>query len=146
MSNSSEKTNFKPEIVLLYCQHCIMDGENIMAESQQSSGFSARPVMIPCSSKIEVPYILKILEEGTDGVEIVACPVNKCRFLIGSHRAEKRVEYIRRLLDEIGIGAERLGFSHGLGLSYKALSGLMAGRAKAVKTLGPNPMKKGDAS
>jgi coenzyme F420-reducing hydrogenase delta subunit len=144
MGNSPEKMSFKPEIVMLYCQHCIMDGVNIMAESQQSSGFSVRPVMMPCSSKIEVPYILKILEEGTDGVEIVACPVNKCRFLIGSHRAEKRVEYIRRLLDEISIGAERLGLSHGSGLSYKALSGLVAGRAQAIKTLGPNPMKKGD--
>ncbi len=146
MSNSSEKTSFKPEIVMLYCQHCIMDGVNIIVESQQSSGYSVRPVMMPCSSKIEVPYILKILEEGADGVEIVACPVNKCRFLIGSHRTEKRVEYVRRLLEEIGIGAERLGLSHGLELSYKALSGLVADRAQAVKTLGPNPMKKGDAS
>ena len=145
MSNSSEEPSFKPEIVLLYCQHCIIDGVNIATESQQSSGFSVRPVMMPCSSKIEVSYILKILEEGADGVEIVACPVNKCRFLIGSHRAEKRVEYIRCLLDEISIGAERVGLSHGLGLSYKALSGLVAGRAQGVKKLRPNPMKKGDA-
>jgi coenzyme F420-reducing hydrogenase delta subunit len=143
MSDCSEKTSFKPEIIMLYCQHCIKDGVNIIVESQQSS---VRPVMMPCSSKIEIPYILKILEEGADGVEIVACPVNKCRFLIGSHRAEKRVEYIRRLLEEIGIGAERLGLSHGLDLPYKALSSLVAGRAQAVKTLGPNPMKKGDTS
>ena len=137
MSNSSKKTSFEPEVVVLYCQQCVIDGVNVVVESQQSSGFSMRPVMLPCSSKVEVPYVLKILEEGIDGVEIVACPVNKCRFLIGSHRAEKRVEYVRRLLDEISIGAERLGLSRGLGLSAKKLSGLAESRAQAVKASGP---------
>jgi F420-non-reducing hydrogenase iron-sulfur subunit len=100
--------------------------------------------MMPCSSKIEVPHILRVLEQGVDGVEVAACPESKCHFLVGSLRAEKRVDYTRRLLDEIQIGAERLGISRGTGLSAKKLMGLAERRAEAVKTLGPNPMKKGD--
>lgn len=143
MSSNSEKASFEPQIVVLYCQHCVTDGANVAVESDRASGFSVRSVMVPCSSKIEVPHVLQILEEGVDGVEVVACPEDKCRFLVGSLRAEKRIKYIRRLLDEINIGAERLGISHGPGLTAKRLMALAAGRAKAVKALGPNPMKKG---
>lgn len=132
------------EIVVLYCQHCVRKDANIMAESGKALGFTVRPVMIPCSSKIQVPHILKILEQGADGVEIVACPEERCRFLVGSLRAEKRVGYIHRLLDEIRMGKERLGISRKTGLTAKALIGLAADRIKAVKPLGPNPMKKGE--
>jgi len=100
--------------------------------------------MMPCSSKIEVPYILKILERGADAVQVVACPANKCRFLIGSSRTAKRIEYVRRLLDEIDIGAERVGISSAAGLSGKKLIELAAARAEAAKPLGANPMKNGE--
>jgi F420-non-reducing hydrogenase iron-sulfur subunit len=143
MTNNPEKAGFKPEVVVLYCQNCITDGGNVTGESNQASGFHVRSVMMPCSSKIEVPHILRILEQGADAVEVIACPESKCRFLVGSRRAEKRIEYIRRLLDEVHIGSERLGITRSSSLSANDLIGLASGRAEAVKRLGPNPMKKG---
>lgn len=115
-----------------------------MSESNRISGFRLRSVMMPCSSKIEVPYILKILERGADAVQVIACPVNKCRFLIGSSRTVKRIEYVRSLLEQIDIGAERVGISIVSGLSAEKLVGLAAERAEAVEPLGANPMKKGE--
>ena len=144
MSAKSEKTGFEPEVVLLYCQHCVGNGAQIVVKLQEACGFSARPIMMPCSSKIEVPYILRILEQGADAVEVVACPDGGCRFLVGSLRAEKRVNYIRGLLAQINVGVERVGISRGPGLSGEELLALAADRAEAVKKLGPNPMKKGE--
>lgn len=144
MSTKCEKTGFEPEVVVLYCQHCVGAGAEIAVKSQQACGFSARPTMMPCSSKIEVPYILRILEQGADAVEVVACPDGGCRFLVGSLRANKRIDYLRGLLDQINVGAERVGISRGPGLSAEELLALAASRAEAVKDLGPNPMKKGE--
>jgi len=141
----AEESSFEPEVVVLHCQHCISRGADTALEAERASGISVKVVMVPCSSKIEVPYILKILERGADAVEVVACPVSKCRFLVGSSRAEKRVKYVGRLLDQIHIGARRVGISRGLGLSAKKLIGLAAGRAETARVLGPNPMKKGDS-
>jgi len=135
---------FKPEVVVLYCQHCLGNGAEIAVTSWEASGFSIRPIMMPCSSKIEVPYILRILEQGVDAVEVVACPDGECRFLTGSFRAEKRINYIRGLLDQINIGTERVGISRGSGLSAEELVALAAGRAEAARNLGPNSMKKGE--
>jgi F420-non-reducing hydrogenase iron-sulfur subunit len=140
----SNNENFEPEIVVLYCQRCVQQDADVEVEAGRTSGFSVQPVMMPCSSKIEVPYILKILERGADAVEVVACPADGCRFLVGSMRAEKRIEYIRGLLDEIHVGAERVGISRGPGLSAQDLVELAAKRAERAKTLGPNPMNKGD--
>jgi coenzyme F420-reducing hydrogenase delta subunit len=144
MKKKKTEVIFEPEVVLLYCQHSLKRDVDITAQSKGISGFRVQPVMMPCSSKIEVPYILKILERGVEAVEVVACPANQCRFLIGSSRTRKRIEYIGRLLDEIDIGAERVGISTAAGLSAEKLMDLAAERAKTVKRLGANPMKKGE--
>lgn len=135
--------DFDPEIVVLYCQHSVAENANVTRDSQRASGFNVRPTMIPCSSKVEIPHLLRVLEEGADGLELVACPEEKCQFLVGSLMAEKRIERARRLLEEVGMGAERLGLSRAGGLSAEGLVGLAGARAEALKPLGPNPMKKG---
>jgi coenzyme F420-reducing hydrogenase delta subunit len=86
---------------------------------------------------------LKILEQGADGVELVGCPKDKCRFLVGSLQAEKRVQRASGLLDEIRMGGERLGLTRAQKLSVQELLDLANARAKAVIPLGRNPMKKG---
>ena len=64
-----------------------------------------------------------------------------CHFLEGNLRAKERVEYTKGLLDEIGLGGERLEMFH-IGASEAPLF------AKSVETmtdrarnLGPNPYK-----
>ena len=66
---------------MLYCQHGIRDEAKGSAWSQEADGLFVRAVMMPCSSKIEVPYVLRILESGAEAVEIVACPEKSCKLL-----------------------------------------------------------------
>jgi coenzyme F420-reducing hydrogenase delta subunit len=114
------------------------------AWSQEVDGLSVRAMMMPCSSKIEVPYVVKILESGADAVEIVACPEKSCKMLTGSLRAEKRVEYIRKLLEKIGYSPERVGISRKLSQKPDELIKIARARADAVRPLGANPMKTGE--
>ena len=144
MSNRAQQGEQGPEVVVLYCQHGICDQAKASAWSQEADGLSVRAVMMPCSSKIEVPDVIKILESGVDAVEIVACPEKSCKFLTGSLRAEKRVEYIRGLLERIGYGPERVGISRKLSQKPDELIKIAAARADAVRGLGANPMKTGE--
>ena len=144
MSNRVEQVERVPEIVVLYCQHGICDEAKASAWSQDSEDLSVRAVMMPCSSKIEVPYILKILESGADAVEVVACPENCCKLLTGSLRAEKRIEYIRDLLESIGYSPERVGISRKLAQKPDELMKIARARADKVRPLGENPMKTGE--
>ena len=144
MTSGQGRMNFEPEIVVLYCRQAVGDEASVAVEAEGVSGFRVRAVMVPCSSKVEIGYILRLLEGGADGVQLVACPEEGCRFLIGSLRSRKRVAYVRGLLAQVGIGAERVGISQKAGLSAKELVGLAGARAEAVKKLGANPMKKGE--
>lgn len=133
--------SFDPEIVVLYCQHCVAEPGRVNPAAAEGPGPAVRSTMIPCSSKVEISHLLTILEQGADGVEVVACPEDQCRFLVGSRMAQKRIDRARRLLDAIRMGAERVGFSRAEGLSAGDLLGLARARAEAVRPLGPNPMK-----
>ena len=144
MSNKSQQPGQDLEVVVLYCQHGLCDQAKAPTWSRETTGLSVRAIMMPCSSKIEVPYILKILESGADAVEVVACPEKSCKFLVGSLRAEKRIEYIRGLLEKIGYAPERVGISRKLSQSPEKLIELAGARADVVRPLGINPMKKGE--
>jgi coenzyme F420-reducing hydrogenase delta subunit len=144
MSDSAQNAEHNPEVVVLYCQHGICDQAMGSAWAQEADGLCVHAVMMPCSSKIEVPYILKILESGADAVEIVACPEKSCKLLTGSLRAEKRVEYIRGLLERIGYGPERVGISRRLSQKPDELIKIARARTDAVRSLGINPMKTGE--
>ncbi len=141
MSGEKKQERFQPEIVVLYCRNSLSAGIDLPAGERADQGIVAKFVALPCSSKVEPSHVVKILERGADGVQIVGCPYGRCKFLEGNKRAEKRVERLRDLLDEIKLGAERLIMDRRSQLSSDALFELAQKRAEAVRSLGPNPMK-----
>ena len=146
MTDKPQQADRDLEVVVLYCQHSLCDEAKGSAWSQQIEGLSVRAVMMPCSSKIEVAYVLRMLESGADAIEIVACPEESCKFLVGSLRAERRIEYIHGLLEKIGYTPERVGISRRLSQSPEELLDLARARADAARPFGMNPMKKGELS
>ena len=141
MGKKKKPAGFTPDIIVLYCQHCRKKDTRIVDETHRCKGHNTRLSVVSCSSKIEESYLLKMLEEGTEGIELVASPITACRYHLGSTRAQKRVKRLRDMLEEISFGTERVGITHGVGFTQKKLIALGADRAEAVKNLGPNPQK-----
>ena len=67
-------------------------------------------VRIPCAGRLQPEHLLKTFEEGYDAVCVIACADNNCHCLEGSKRGLRRVEYVRGLLNELGLGGDRLLF------------------------------------
>jgi F420-non-reducing hydrogenase iron-sulfur subunit len=128
-------------IVVVYCRNAVSSTAELLEGSYTAKGFRAYFAALPCSSKIEPSYLLKILADGADGVIVVACPEGRCRNLVGNVRAEKRVNYVRALLDKARMGAERLTLERGENLTEKDLLELAQRCLGPLKKLGPNPMK-----
>ncbi len=137
----ANESEYAPRIVVAYCHNTVSPTEELREGQYSGKGFSAFFAALPCSSKIEPSYPVKILADGADGVVIVACPESRCRFMVGSVRAEKRVNYVRALLDQAKIGAERVTLERGESLSTKDLLEIAQRRVKPLNLLGPNPMK-----
>jgi coenzyme F420-reducing hydrogenase delta subunit len=123
----------RTKIVVLYCQHCVTRGAESGTATQEHDGVVVQTAMMPCSSKVQAPEILKLLAAGADGVEIVACADAACRNLVGSRMAEKRLRYVQGLLEEAHIRGERLGFSVRSGVAPEELQAMGLRRASAVE-------------
>lgn len=131
-------------IAVLYCHNSVSSPEEMREGSYREKGCDAYFAALPCSSKIEASYLLKILADGTDGVVVVACPEGHCRFMVGNCRTEKRTNYTRSLLDSAGMGADRLTLARGENLTAKELLELAQSRLEPLKILGPNPMREAE--
>jgi coenzyme F420-reducing hydrogenase delta subunit len=136
----ANKTGNRPRIVVLYCRNAVSSVAEMLEGPYTAKGFNAFFAALPCSSKIEPSYLLKILADGADGVLVVACPEGHCRNLVGNVRAEKRINYARSLLDTAGMGAERLTLERGENLTGKDLLELVQRRLGPLQMLGPTPM------
>jgi coenzyme F420-reducing hydrogenase delta subunit len=141
MSGNSEEARYEPEIIVLFCRQSVDGTVSLSNAYRRLPGLGVRLVVLPCSSNVEVRQLVKMLEQGADGIQVVACPEQACRFLVGSNKAEKRIDYVRRLLAEINFGAERVGIVRGTSLSAEQLLGLARERAALLRDLGPNPMR-----
>lgn len=94
--------------------------------------FRAHEIMVPCTGKLQPEHLLKAFEAGADLVGVIACDEKNCHYLEGSRRAKRRIEYVRGLLDELGLGGERLRLFHLPGSASEDLAlGCGAGAQKS---------------
>lgn len=99
-------------------------------------------VKVPCTGRVDIILILKAFENGADGVCLIGCLEGDCHFLTGNIRAKKRVEYVKRLLDETGIGAERSVMYNLSAADGRRFAEIAREMTERIKALGPNPAKK----
>jgi F420-non-reducing hydrogenase iron-sulfur subunit len=136
----SEK-GFEPEITAFMCIYCAYMAADTAGALRISYPPNVKLVKLPCTGKMDPRYILKAFEDGADGVYVVGCPVGNCHHVRGNERAHARVQWMRKLLDEIGLGGERLDMffmSGGQGATFAEVAKEMTER---IRGLGPSPIK-----
>jgi coenzyme F420-reducing hydrogenase delta subunit len=132
---------FEPVIVAFCCHYCAYTAADMAGSQRRCYPPNVKIVRVPCSGKVDAIHILKAFEKGADGVYVAGCLDGDCHFKNGNIRAARRVEAVRRLLDEIGIGAERLEMvkiSAGMGARFADLAATMT---EKIRALGPNPIR-----
>jgi coenzyme F420-reducing hydrogenase delta subunit len=67
-----------------------------------------REIIVPCTGRLQPEHVLKAFDSGASLVCAVACQEDNCHYLEGSQRCARRVDYLRSILTEVGLGAERL--------------------------------------
>jgi coenzyme F420-reducing hydrogenase delta subunit len=97
------------KISLFYCANSLTP-EEISKCSEKTKGMRLNSISLPCSGKVNLLYLLKAIETGSDAVLLTTCKFGDCKFLQGNIRAEKRVEAVDGLLNESGIGRNHIRF------------------------------------
>lgn len=99
------------KIYLFYCSNSLT-GDELLQCSNELQDYQLKTISLPCSGKIDIPYLIKAFETGADGTIIITCELDQCRHFEGNMRAEKRAEAVDSLLEEIGVGTGRITVIH----------------------------------
>jgi len=102
---------------------------------------SIRIIQLPCTGKVDVIHLMEAFQKGADGVYVVGCLEGECHFLTGNLRARKRVEYTKKLLDEIGVGGERLEMYNIAASDGPRFAEVAREMDKKIRAIGPSPIK-----
>jgi len=134
--------HFEPIIVAFCCTFCADNTAPDARSKKSGHASSVRVINLPCVGKLDAIHVLKAFAAGADAVFVAGGPFGQCRFMEGMTTAQKKIEYTKKLLTELGIEPERLeafALSQAEGQQFNEAAEEMLKRARA---LGPSPLKK----
>ena len=140
-SQPTNQSSFEPEITAFYCIYCgYMAADTAGAMGVQYPA-NVKFVRMPCTGKTDIRYLLEAFEQGADGVYVVACPIGNCHHVRGNERGLARLKRAQKILDEIGIGRERLEMFFMSGSQAQTFAASVDKMTDRIRELGPNPLK-----
>ena len=134
--------NFEPVIVAFCCHYCAYTAADMAGSMRICYPPNVKIIRVPCSGKVDAIHIMKAFQKGADGVCVAGCLEGDCHFKNGNTKAAHRVEYVKELLEEIGLGSERLEMvtmSAGMGEHFAVTAERLT---EKIRQMGPNPVKK----
>ena len=138
--------NFEPQILAFCCQYWAYSAADLAGSLRLSYPSSVRIIQVPCTGRVDIIHLLKALEDGADGVYVAGCLEGECHFLTGNLKAKRKVQYVKKVLEEIGVEPGRVemyNLSSGEGPRFAQIAKEMVDR---IKDLGPTPIKEKKAA
>ena len=137
----SQSNEWEPRIIAFCCNYCAYAAADLAGSKRMQYPVNVRIIHAPCTGKIEMEHILEAFEKGVDGILVAGCLEGGCHFLEGNLRARKRTDRIREMLDEIGVGGERLMMVNLSAAMAPTFVARVREIVEKVRALGPSPLK-----
>ncbi len=97
-------------------------------------------IQVPCTGRVDIIHLLNAIENGADGVYVAGCLEGECHYLTGNIKTRKKVNYVKKVLEEIGIEPERVemyNLSSAMGQRFAEIAREMTDK---IRELGPSPV------
>lgn len=132
----------EPQVVAFCCHYCAFAAADLAGTMRLSYPSNVKIIRVPCTGKADMLYLMRAFEDGADAVFVAGCLEGNCHYLEGNLRAKKRVQYVKKLLDEIGLGGERLEmFNMSAAMAQKFAEAASEMTQRALR-LGPSPLRR----
>ena len=133
---------FEPIVIAFCCHYCAYTAADLAGTMRLQYPSNVRIIRLPCTGKVDVRHLLEAFERGADGVYVAGCMEGDCHFLKGNFRAKKRVAWAKKILEDAGIGGDRLemyNMSAAMGPRFAEVAREMT---EKIRKLGPSPIKR----
>lgn len=138
----NQTPQYEPQIIAFCCMHCAYAAADLAGSSRLQYPPSLKIVAIPCTGRTDLKHLLKVFEDGADGVLVAGCLPGRCHYVNGNLYARQRVDYIAAMLEQIGLKRERIrmiNVSAGMGAKFAELANEFAA---TIQALGPTGLSK----
>jgi F420-non-reducing hydrogenase iron-sulfur subunit len=136
----AEIDEYEPRIVAFACNWCSYAGADLAGISRLQYPPNIRMIRVMCSGRVSPSFILRAFDRGADGVLVSGCHIGDCHYGFGNRIAEKNVAMTKRLMELLGLEADRLRLewiSASEGEKFAASVGEFTER---IKQLGRSPI------
>lgn len=130
-----------PKLVAYACENSGALAAEMVKSLDPNLQVDLQIVPVPCSGKIDALYLLKALEQGADGVLLLVCHKENCKFVWGNTRADQRKEQVRRRLREAGLEEDRVEIVYLAANQGNQFIASVQSMAARINQLGSNPGK-----
>jgi coenzyme F420-reducing hydrogenase delta subunit len=135
------ENSFEPVILAFCCEYCSYHAADLAGSLRLSYPPNVRIIRTQCSGRVDTMSVLAAFENGVDGVMVTGCMEGDCHFLEGNLRARKRVTHMKKLLDEAGVGGDRVEMFNISAAMGKKFADSVAAFTERIRKLGPSPAK-----
>lgn len=94
---------YSPQIVGFLYQWCSYAGADLAGSMRLQYPPEIRVLLVPCTGRVDLGHLLKAFELGFDAVFVSGCHEGDCHYLAGNIRAKKRVNKLKKDLDQCWI-------------------------------------------
>ncbi len=132
------------KIIGYVCSHAGYAAADLAGEQRLDYSSDITLIQVPCLGRVDVAQLLRSFREGADAVFVAGCLEGNCHHHYGNLEAKKKIAQGKRILDDLGLGGERLemfNVASNQAWLCKESADEMTSR---VSRLGPNPLEARD--
>lgn len=134
----NNQNTFKPKII---CFACNWSAYAILKKEKFRLSANIHCIRVICLGRINPSFIFRAFEFGADGVLLLGCSPEECRYNFSKKLVEEHYNIAKNVIHLLGIEKERLSvLSFSVGedaLFVKRVNRFV----KRVKNIGPSPLK-----
>jgi len=134
-------SEFEPLIIGFCCNWCSYAGADLAGTSRYEYPSNIRLIRVMCTQMIPPWMVMDALTKGADGVLITGCHPGDCHYIDGNLKAQRRVEALDVMLQDMGLESERLKLEWVSAGEGEKFAKIVREFTDQVRKLGPNQFK-----
>jgi coenzyme F420-reducing hydrogenase delta subunit/ferredoxin len=136
IENSLLSMNENPKVIIFCCDWSIYPGLRLSRMELTGAENTPGIIVTVCAGRIDPGLILDTFYRGAWGVMIACCPLGECEH-DGNYRAQEKCALVERLLDVLGVEAQRLRLEHFNTGEAQKLKNAVDSFVSEIASLGP---------
>jgi len=129
------------KIVAFACNKWGYGAADLTGTTRSKYPTDIRIVRVRCTGRIDAYHLLHSFRSGADAVMVISWHIGECDFSNGNIKALIRINFVKRVLDRIGLDGRRVNLYECGAAEFTRFLAAIGDTMDKLRKLGPNPLK-----